>query len=90
MSRADFCACTFEEFRAITDAWSAHRDASEHSAWERARIVASISIQPHIHCRITPQRLLPLPWDKKETRPNAQPLTEEQRLERFKELAGRG
>ena len=33
--------------------------------WERMRILASIVIQPHVKGKMKPERLLPLPWDKK-------------------------
>ena len=40
-------------------------EGQNHEAWERARTIAAIIIQPHVKKRITPKQLLPLPWDKK-------------------------
>lgn len=64
-----------------------HRDA-----WERARTVAAIVIQPHLKkgSKITAKQLLPLPWDKKKSRGGKAPeLTAEEKRKRFEELAHR-
>lgn len=60
-------------------------------AWERARIVATIAIQPHVKKKITPHQLMPLPWDKKKEIPRgeAEKLTAEERRKRFEVLANR-
>ncbi|MCM1414057.1 MAG: hypothetical protein NC111_07450 [Bacteroides sp.] len=53
---------------------------------ETLRVVFSIS--PHVKRSPTPQRLLPLPWDKtKEHRPKADDpiISKEEALERFKQ-----
>lgn len=89
MSHDDFCTCTFVEFEAICAAWREMREAENHDAWERARIMSAIGIQPHIRKRITPQQLLPLPWDKKkEIRGNTPEkiLSIEERMTRIKSL----
>jgi len=48
-------------------------------------------IQPHLgkKHRITPEKLLPLPWDKKTAKKDAPKLTPEQHRERMKELVER-
>lgn len=40
--------------------------------WERTRAAATISVMPHVKkgAKITPQSLMPLPWDKKENSSN--------------------
>lgn len=60
-------------------------------AWERARIVATIAIQPHVKKKITPHQLMPLPWDKKKEilRSEAQELTAEDKRKRFVEVVHR-
>lgn len=68
-------------------------DGQYRDAWERARTVAAIVIQPHLKKKITPQQLLPLPWDHKSRAiESATPeLTAEERLKRFeavRRLAG--
>lgn len=91
MSYDDFCKCTFEEFEGICKAWREMADGQYRDAWERARTVAAIVIQPHLKRKITPQQLLPLPWDRKSrTIERAAPrLTAEERLRRFEEAARR-
>ena len=41
--------------------------------WERMRILASIVIQPHVKGKMKPERLLPLPWDKKKVKKQEAP-----------------
>lgn len=60
----DFRLMTPDEFRAVCKAWSEGQENRERGRWERMRLLASIVIQPHVKRRITPERLLPLPWDK--------------------------
>lgn len=60
------------------------------SEWERTRILAAILIQPHVKQRITPQKLLPLPWDadaKQQRQDSSAPqLSPEDRKARFEAL----
>jgi len=55
------------------------------------RLLATISIQPHVKGKLTPQKLLPLPWDRKkpEPREDAPKLDREQQRDRFKDLLHR-
>lgn len=88
MSLDDFCALTPGELEAVAGAWSLEQQRQDRGAWERARTVAYIAIQPHITSRLTPRQLLPLPWDTEEHRPEATPeLTPEQQQHRFEQLA---
>jgi len=89
MSRDDFCNCYYDEFEGICRAWRQMHEGQNREAWERARIVATIAIQPHVNKKITPQQLLPLPWDKKNTirRGEAPKLTAEEQQKRFEEVA---
>lgn len=60
--------------------------------WERMRLLATITIQPHLAKgkRITPEKLLPLPWDKVVKRGASQQdvpqLTPAQQRKRMAEL----
>ncbi len=45
-------------------------EQQSHEAWERMRLHATLTIQPHVKGRLTPMRLLPFPW---ETTTNAAP-----------------
>ena len=63
MTYDDFCRCSVEEFNAIYKAWRESKESDERGAWERMRLLATISIQPHVKRKMKPQTLLPLPWD---------------------------
>jgi hypothetical protein len=39
-------------------------EPQERMEWERMRLLAAITIQPHCKKKMTPERLLPLPWDR--------------------------
>lgn len=87
----DFCKMDFEEFAAVYKAYAEQRDTDFKDEWQRMRLLAAIVIQPHLakNRKITPEKLLPFPWDKKRTkRSNDKPeLTPEQQRKRMAELA---
>jgi len=91
MSYDDFCKCTYDEFESISKSWLEMYQGQNRDAWERARIVATIAIQPHVKKKITPHQLMPLPWDKKKEilRSEAQELTAEDKRKRFVEVVHR-
>lgn len=91
MSHDDFCKCTFGEFESICKAWREMTEGQNRDAWERARTVAAIVIQPHVKKKISPRQLLPLPWDNKKTaaRAGTPELTAGERRRRFEEVAQR-
>ncbi len=66
-------------------------EGQNRDAWERARTIAAIVIQPHVKKKITPKQLLPLPWDKKKIndQSEAPKLTAEEQQKRFEEVAHR-
>ena len=56
------------------------------------RLLAAIVIQPYVKKKLTPEKLLPLPWDRKRRKAaqSGEPqLTKEQKHERFKDLLHR-
>lgn len=91
MSYDDFCLCTFDEFEAICEAWRGMAEGRNRAAWERTRISAAISIQPHVRKRITARQLLPLPWDnqRRHNAPDAPELTPDERRQRFEDAMHR-
>lgn len=90
MSHDDFCKCTFGEFESICKAWREMTEGQNRDAWERARTIAAIIIQPHVKKKITPKQLLPLPWDKKKINQSETPkFTAEEKRKRFEEVAHR-
>lgn len=89
MSRDDFCACYLDEFEAIAKAWRERQEIKSQELWEQCRMLATISIQPHVKRRITPKQLLPFPWDRKASeakRSAVEELSPEDRLQRFEAL----
>lgn len=66
MGYEDFCKLDFEEFAAAHKAYAEQRDADFKDNWQRMRLLATIVIQPHLDRRhkVTPEKLLPFPWDK--------------------------
>lgn len=63
MSLREWLTLTPEEWQAIAQAYTDSHQAWQHEAWERMRILATITIQPHVRNHLTPASLLPLPWD---------------------------
>ena len=53
-----------------------NRQAWQHEAWERMRILATITIQPHVKNHLTPASLLPFPWDNQPHPNNTQAARE--------------
>ena len=91
MRPGDFRHLTPAEFEAIAAEFSADRQEQTRDRWERMRLLASITIQPHVRRKLTPRLLLPLPWDK-EAIPAAMPdgLSKEERLRRLSRRLRRG
>lgn len=85
MSYDDFCRCTPEEFESICNAYHAGREAFYRDGWEKVRMLAAITIQPHVKKKITPKTLLPFSWDKKTRKKPRKPDTDETQLT-FSEL----
>jgi len=81
----------FDEFAAVYTAYSEQRDTDFKDEWQRMRLLATITIQPHLskNKKITPEKLLPFPWDKPQKRSakgKGPQLTPEQQRERMAEL----
>jgi hypothetical protein len=88
MSYMDFCRCTPQEFFCIHKAFIAGEEEREKSEWERMRMLATITIQPHVKGHIKPQKLLPFPWEKPKPKP-APKISMEERAQRIKRLIGK-
>lgn len=52
------------------------------------RMLATITVQPHVKGKLTPEKLLPLPWEHK--RPPVERLSKEERRERMAAAIERG
>lgn len=89
MSFADFCLLSPEEFAAAVEAHNETTEGGLRDAWERMRLLATISIQPHVKNKLKPRELIPLPWDNERPETDEAPIpTKEEALKRFKRLAG--
>lgn len=83
----DFCGLTPEEFNEVYNAYYEKEQAQYENEWQRMRMLATITIQPHVRKKITPQKLLPFPWEKPEKKAPKEPIvSKEEDLERFKSL----
>lgn len=81
ISYDDFCRLTSEEFDYVFREHEKKCELLDRADWERMRILASIIIQPHVKKKLTPKRLLPLPWDKEKREKKS--LTDKERAELF-------
>ena len=61
-----------------------HNFALKHT--QRMRLLASIVISPHVRGRITPQKLLPFPWEKEKQTQQRVPVSKEEARARFERL----
>ena len=92
LSYDDFCKLDFDEFAAVYNAYAVQRDTDFKDKWSRMRLLATIGIQPHLakNKKITPEKLLPFPWEKPQKRGaksrQGAELTPDQQRERMAEL----
>ena len=66
LSLDDFCRLSPEELNAVLQAHGEWSREEFRDGWERMRMGACITIQPHVKGKLTPQKLLPLPWEREE------------------------
>ena len=90
LSYDDFCKLDFEEFAAVYKAYAEQRDTDFKDNWQRMRLLAAIVIQPHLDRRhkVTPEKLLPFPWDKAKAQAKKKraEITPEQQRRRMEDL----
>lgn len=84
---SDFCGFTSEEFDHIYRAWNEQQEAQLRDRWECMRMMATIILQPHVKGNLTPQKVLPFPWEKKKPMRKAPAVSKEDALKRFEEVA---
>lgn len=65
LSYDDFCRLTPDEFNSVFKAYLDQEQSQHKDNWERMRMLACITIQPHVKNKLTPQKLLPLSWDNR-------------------------
>lgn len=81
----DFCRLTPREFGAVLTAYRECREADMHDSWERMRLLACITVQPHVRKKMTPTDLLKFPWE--ETRKPKTPRLSKEEIRRRMEEA---
>lgn len=88
LSYDDFCKLDFEEFAAVYKAYAEQRDTDFKDNWQRMRLLATIVIQPHLDKRhkVTPEKLLPFPWDKAKAKKQQARITPDKQRERMADL----
>lgn len=98
LSFADWCALSPAEFAATCKAYREEQEFATRDAWERMRLLAAVTIQPHVKNKLTPQKLFALPWDadgkpgkrrKEKGEEPPPPMSAEEQKKRFAELVGR-
>lgn len=90
LSYDDFCKLGYDEFAAVYNAYASRRDADFKDEWQRMRLAATLVIQPHLKQKITPERLLPFPWEVQQKRANNGPrMTPDEQRRRMMEVVQR-
>ena len=89
LSLSDFCQLSPAEFAQVCRKHRESEEEQERMEWERMRLLAAITIQPHCKKKITPERLLPLPWDKDAQKNNPPKRRVVSTRERMMEVARR-
>ena len=85
----DFCQLTPGEFEAVCQSWHDSRERDMQDGWERMRMNAAITIQPHVKGKITPQKLIAFPWEKRMKKAEAPKVSAEEARRRFERLTSR-
>lgn len=80
----DFCGLSPSEFSAVCEAHHTRREDVSREDWERMRLHATITVQPHSRKRLNARQLLPFPWETQRT--TAPTISKEEALARFKRL----
>lgn len=88
LSYDDFCRLLPEEFEQIGKAYSERCAEENRMEWERMRVLATITIQPHVKGKMTPQKLLPFPWEKR-VKANQKPVSKAEDKARLEALVKR-
>ena len=85
----DFCRLASKEFRAVCKVFQEQREADDKAEWERMRLLATIVVQPHVKGKLTPQKLLPFPWEKNKGPEGKKPVSKEEGRARLEALVKR-
>lgn len=64
--------------------WAERETQLQQAEWERMRMLATITIQPHCRKKLTPGQLLKFPWEKRKESKNI--VSRDIGRERFEKL----
>ena len=70
-------------------AWHENQEALIRGDWERMRMNATITIQPHLKKKVTPRQVLPFPWEESKKKAEAPKVSAEEARKRFERLKKR-
>ena len=76
LSFGDFCVLTFDEFEAVLKAHRERDDMMRHEGWERMRLQAVMTMQPHCRKKLDPKKVLPFEWEKPKRHGHINPTPE--------------
>ena len=63
MGYREFRELTAEEFISVAHAFEEKLQERTRDDWERMRLLATLTIQPHVKKRVRAQELIKFPWD---------------------------
>lgn len=66
MSRGDFMALTPTQWEHAARAWLDTRQADDRTQWERTRMLAMCTIQPHVTKRLKAEDVMRFDWDNEQ------------------------
>lgn len=91
MSYSDFLKLDADAFFEITKAYYDKEEARKKEEWERTRMLASVTIQPHYKETISPRDVMRFVWDKEQDSVNREPqrrkISADEQRERMRKIA---
>ncbi|MDE6479270.1 MAG: hypothetical protein K2L45_03295 [Muribaculaceae bacterium] len=92
LSFGDFCILTFDEFESIVKAHREREERMRRDEWERMRLHAVMTMQPHCRKKLDPKKVLPFEWEKSHSHGNVNTtpeLSKDEAKEAFMRRIGR-
>lgn len=84
VSLTDCMMMTPTEAEAVCKAYNEQAEQQSRDAWNRMRLLACITVQPHTKKKMKPKELLSFPWDEDE-KPKAEIVSKEEDRRQFEE-----
>ena len=86
MGYDDFCRCTPSQFNATVEQWNRVHTAQMRGSWERARMMATVFLQPYSKRRLKPTDVMTFEWEKKTDKAGKVEKSTRERMEYVKGL----